>query len=515
MIIRIINNRWLQLEQIPPDMEDVVYHKFSAKDPKSRYITNVDEQSWDGYYRKYNRHRKSLAKSFLVDLVTLCKAYNFPYEIWDDRRNLPDPFKVEDVIPNLLNGIELMEHQVEGVKACLKHEIGTFFMTTGAGKTEIMCAIAALMRVPTLIVAEERVVLEQIKTRLELRDIVDEVGIFYAGKTPTDSLICVGSIASLIPPAGIKRKEKEAQDKFDLRLKAYKTRITNSRKYQEIAAGCELLMIDEADKASSDQYRKLIMKHTNSRYLYGFTGSLPEKEKYPVDWLKLRESVGPIIARSNRRELEAQGRIIPVKYLMKTFGEKGDSKNDSAFDVAQKEWMDENEDFHNLINKITTSLDKENFLILVENIALGEKLEQLIQGSKFIYGSTPVKKRTTTLQEFENKELRVLIGSKILKRGLDLKGGIENLIICASSKKNSEIDQKIGRPLRLNNRGWARVFDFYFVCNKYLMKHSRERLKRMIDLGYPTTVITPNGKFDGEKVLSKGFNIVKMAQPKG
>ena len=103
----------------------------------------------------------------------------------------------------------------------------------------------------------------------------------------------------------------------------------------------------------------------------------------------------------------------------------------------------------------------------------------------------------------------MLIGSKILKRGLDLDGGCDNLIICASSKKNAEIEQKIGRAVRLNKRGWSRVFDFLFVGNMYLYMHSRKRLKRICQIGYPSIVIAKGVKLDGNKVIRPGFNLFK------
>ena len=182
-------------------------------------------------------------------------------------------------------------------------------------------------------------------------------------------------------------------------------------------------------------------------------------------------------------------------------------KDKTAFDIATKEQIDNNENFHNIVHKITNSFPDDNFLILVENIALGEALEQKIDGSAFIFGKTSIKKRNETLKKFENKELRVLIGSKILKRGLDVKGGIDNVVIAASSKKYAELEQKVGRALRNNSRGWARIFDFYIVSNNYLYDHSRKRLKRMIQLGYPTQVITTKKTLDGKDVLKTGFNI--------
>lgn len=509
MIARIVDNRWIYLDNVTPDVDELIYNHFAAEDPRARYIDSVEEQSWDGVYRKYRRKDQKISRGFLVDLKKLCKKHDVPLEVKDFRDPTKYPmYKVEDVNPNILSGITLMDHQIEGLKACTKHDMGIMFYITGAGKTELMCGIAKLLQCPTIIIAEERVVVDQIRGRLKLRDVTDDVGVFYAGKTPDDQLVCVGSLASLMSPPKIKRKKNEKQEKYDIRLKGYKTRVKNHKIYRKLLEKCELLMIDECDKAASNkQYRKVVMQYTNSRYIYGFTGTLPMDED-KLDQLNLTEVLGSVIAKSDRRYLEEIGRIIPVKYIMSVFGENN-REDRTAFDIAVKELIEENAALHQKVKKIAEGFEGENFLILVENIKLGEELENKIEGSKFIHGKTSKKKRDEALKEFENKDLKILIGSKILKRGLDLKGGVDNLILVASSKKDSEIEQKVGRAVRINERGWARVFDFMFINNYYLYRHSRRRLKRMVQLGYPTIVATPKKTLSGEDVIKKGFNLFR------
>jgi superfamily II DNA or RNA helicase len=513
----ITDNRWIHLENVPPDIDELMYEHFSAKDRNARYIDNVQEQSWDGVYRKYNRKYQKLAKAYLSELIKLCERYDVPLDVDDVRNPSKYPmYSEDDVRPDLLGGITLMDHQIEGLKTCAKkdpnglhvNEIGTLFYTTGSGKTELICGIAKLLNCPTVIVAEETVVVDQIKQRLELRDVINDVGVFYAGQSPDGQLICVGSLASLMSPTKIKRKKNEKQEVYERKVKAYKTRLKHHQAYRKILDKCELLMVDEADKAATNkQYRKLILQYTNSRYLYGFTGTLPMEED-ELDRLNLQEVMGSVIAKSDRRYLEKIGRIIPVKYIMTVFGEN--NKDDkSAFDIAVKELIEQNIKLHNKIKQIIDNIKNDNFLVLVENLELGRSLEEIIPNSKFIYGTTPKKVRNKALKEFEDKKLRILIGSKILKRGLDLKGGVDNLILCASSKKDSDLEQKVGRAVRLNSRGWARVFDFMFINNHYLYKHSRRRLKRMVQLGYPTMVVTSKEILDGKRVIKKGFNLFR------
>jgi superfamily II DNA or RNA helicase len=127
----------------------------------------------------------------------------------------------------------------------------------------------------------------------------------------------------------------------------------------------------------------------------------------------------------------------------------------------------------------------------------------------FIYGKTPKRRRDELLRSFERREFDVLVGGKIINRGLDLSGGCENLIIATGGKLQSEFEQKIGRALRLNRRGKSRVFDFFFRCNKYLYNHSKARLKVMVSLEYDSKVIFPGGVIDGTDLIKKKFRVQK------
>lgn len=513
MIARIIDNRWIQLDQLTPNMHDEIDMHFSVMDPNFKYIEDSLEQSWDGVYHKYQRGTQKLSRAFLKELLLFCKAKNFPIDVRDARGTPTYPmFTEDDIKDDILPGITLLPHQLRGLAACLNplNEIGIHHQMTGSGKTELMCAIAKLLNCPTIIIAEETVVIDQIRERLQLRCVVDDVGVFYAGKTPDDQMVCVGSLASIIPPPKVPpRRKNEKSETYERKLAAHKTRLKNSKKYQRLLKNAELLMIDECDRCVNKQYKKLVRRMADCRYVYGFTGTMPNRDDDPLEYWHLKEILGNIISRASRRELEKIGRIIPVKYISIAFGDPSKKNNKAAFDIAVKQWIEENDEFHNKIKSIVESFPNDNFLILLENIQLGVALQDKLPYAEFIHGKTRQKKRKEVLERFASRDLQVLIGSKILKRGLDIKGGIDNVILCASSAKNSEIEQKIGRAVRINDRGWARVFDFLFVCNKYLYRHSRARLRRILELGYETHVSTPKAVLDGQKVMKRGFNISK------
>lgn len=295
---------------------------------------------------------------------------------------------------------------------------------------------------------------------------------------------------------------------FDAAMKGYATRVERSQMIQNLISKCELLLIDECDKASSDNYKKLFNKIFTGRYQYGFS-STPFDPSSPVANLNLRERFGPILSTAERDELTEKGAIQPIKYYMVKYGDHNPG-NKIAYDVAEKEYIIDNKDFHEKVKKICDSFPNEGTLIIVDtnNIEdIGKALEKHIPGSVFISGQTTVKKRNEAIKEFEARKIRVLIGSKIIKRGLDLAGGCENLILVGGGKKWSNIDQIVGRAVRKTKRGWSRIFDFYFTNSFYLQLHSRRRLKFLIEMGYPTTILYNGKPIDGRLFVSNKYRI--------
>lgn len=491
MLARIVNNDWVYIE---PTLtaEPLLVEHFSVRHPRA-YFIDIGNRQWDGYFRYYDSQKQRIARPMLHELELVCNNKNIPLEIHDERppASNPDPSLVT---PDYLPGITLEQYQIDAIRVSASEEVGIFNIQTGGGKTEVMAGIAKLFNTSTVIIAEQRIVIEQIKERLQLRDIFD-VGLFYGGETPDGQKIVVGSIQSLTtPPASYKNKNPNA----------YAKRLAHARDFQKIVKQANLLMVDECDRATNKNYKNLFRYFFNGRWKYGFSATPFDNEK-PVENMELKAHLGSIIFKTDRRELERLGRIIPIKFYMIAMGEDGDKSDKTAFDIAEREQMIDNADFHQRILKIVNAFPDDGTLILVDTcnvVDLGNALEKTIPNSKFIYGETAKGQRRKYLKMFEEREIRCLIGGRILKRGLDLKGGVNNLILCGGGKLWSDYEQKIGRALRKNDKGWARVFAFMFLNNHYLYKHARSQLKAIVEMGYDTKVVFKDVTVDGAELIA-------------
>lgn len=298
---------------------------------------------------------------------------------------------------------------------------------------------------------------------------------------------------------------------FEIAMKSYGTRMIKCRELQEMVSECELLLVDEMDNAASNNYNLLFDKWFNGRYIHGFSGTPYDPDK-PIEEMKLRGCFGPVISKSSRRELEGIGQIQPVRYLMMQFGEF-DKNDKTAFDIAEREIIIDNNKFHRLILRLIGNWKDEKHLIVIDtsNIEdLGKSLNNLIPNSLFVYGKVPNVKRFKMIKNFEDGVSNVLIVSKVGKRGMDLGGGAHNLFLIGGGKNKSNFDQIIGRAVRKNDKGFSRVIDFYYTGNYYLLNHSRKRLRYIVDMGYKSDVIYNNKNIDAEEFIKYRYNFNKF-----
>jgi len=515
MIANVVDNRWIYLEHITDPEDQVLWEAFSVCKPNS-YIDPNARGNWDGVYRKYNRAKKRLVRPLLNMLRSVCSKHNLPLAVRDTRDKWEyQTLNPDDITPDFLPGIKLESYQIRAIQQCCKAECGIIDMPTGSGKGEIICGICKAIQCPTLILADQRVVVDQLKKRLELRDVADEVGLFYAGKRPNGQMIVVGLIQSLNPPRKMrdipKRNHDESDSSYNKRLnkweqsyKAYKTRLKNVKFLYSYVKKAQMIIVDECDKATSESYKSLFRNYYNGRRRYGFSATAFDPDK-PVEALVMQEHLGSVIVKESRKTVLQLNRIVDCKCKVLPVGLDGNIYDASTYDLAYSEWLINNDKFHQLIISICRKYINDGTLILVDRQELGHALRKALVDcgieSYFIYGKTPKKRRDEILRRFEKRDFNVLIGGKIINRGLDLSGGCENLIIASGGKLQSELLQKIGRAFRKNQQGHSRIFSFYFRCNRYLYDHSKRQLKAMVNSGFDVKVILPGGIIDGRELV--------------
>jgi superfamily II DNA or RNA helicase len=247
----------------------------------------------------------------------------------------------------------------------------------------------------------------------------------------------------------------------------------------------EALVVDECHKfATAEKISKLIKK-IKFKYLYGFTGSLPDNQ-FDV-WL-LNKIFGSIIYQKKSFELRQNNYISNVRVVALSLEYKNIpqfSQSSASDPTAEYEeeinWLHTNVFRNNIIVKVLNGLTH-NTLILVDRIVHGEHLQDLLSlelTDKQVFlvtGSIELEEREKirSLMEEQNNVVCIAI-SKIFSTGISIKN-LHNVMFAAIGKAKIKIIQSIGRSLRLHHsKTIATIFDIADTNLKYGFKHFEER----------------------------------------
>lgn len=142
---------------------------------------------------------------------------------------------------------------------------------------------------------------------------------------------------------------------------------------------------------------------------------------------------------------------------------------------------------HELLAKIAdivaaASDEAKQVLILVKQKDAAGKiihgyLEEHGIESEYISGDDKKEKIKKVLKDFNEKTVKVLVGSTILGEGIDIRS-TDHLIMAQGGKSEIAITQATGRAVRLfPGKEVATLHDFNFEGTKYMQKHLLERIK--------------------------------------
>ena len=215
-------------------------------------------------------------------------------------------------------------------------------------------------------------------------------------------------------------------------------------------------------------------------YKIGCTGTLPDNR---LENLNIKSYLGPVVAN------------YPVSYLI----EKGylSECNVKVYDIGYKTKIEGN--FNEVkdivfakpfrlgaITNIVKSIKDENVLLLVGKIEKeGVILENFLRACpdlkdhqiKFIYGKTKAAEREEWRQKCIHEKNIILIAVfPLFQMGINIPN-LNHIVLASSNKAKIRTLQSIGRSLRKGKGGQAYIYDIVDHSNKFLPKHSKERIK--------------------------------------
>ena len=379
------------------------------------------------------------------EIILFCRNNNIKIENFEDKRTHFD-FQTKDwteeELKSFLPNFDYVEHQVRGLQALLKTNKGIIMAPTSAGKSSLMAAWLKLTNLPTLILTDRATLGAQLAQ--DFRDKGIDCG-FCSGNGVRQGFCMVSTIQSV---------KKLDVSKF------------------------QMVLVDECHRSSSKSFQDFLASF-GCPLKYGFSAS-PSNGNL-LDFARIRQQLGSIIIQIKSNELMDNGVMAKAKINLV----KVDCPETFDYPSANDLGIVHNKARNEVIKNIVEKHREEGYIcILVSILEHGKELNEVIPGSVYLKGEDPLNKRMEVINKFNNGEIPVLIGTNILQEGISI-SNMKTLIMASGGKAVTATIQRIGRVLRITKEKRQGVFyDFIDMNNKYLFKHSKQRLSLYKKEGY-------------------------------
>ena len=379
------------------------------------------------------------------EIILFCKNNNIKIEKFEDKRthfDFQEKEWTDDELKSLLPVHDYVEHQVRALKAMLKTNKGIICAVTSAGKSSIMAAWLKLTNLPTLILTDRATLGAQLAQDFRNQGI--DCG-FCSGNGVRQGYCMVSTIQSV--------------KKLDL-------------------SRFQMILADEVHKHSSKTFQDFYTSF-GCPLKYGFSAS-PSNGKL-LDFARIRQQFGSIIIQVKADEMMDNGVMAKAKINLVTV----DCPETFDYPTANDLGIVHNKLRNNVIRDIVEKHREGGYIcILTRILEHGKELEETIPGAVYLKGDDPLNKRLEIINKFNNGEIPVLIASSILNEGVSI-SNMKVLIMASGGKAQTQTIQKIGRVLRITKEKREGIFyDFIDTGNKYLLKHSKQRVLLYKKEGY-------------------------------
>jgi superfamily II DNA or RNA helicase len=361
--------------------------------------------------------------------------------------------------------IRLRDYQIEVINNFLENPQSLQQVATGAGKTIITATLSKIVEPfgRSLVIVPNKSLVGQ--TEEDYINCGLDVGVYFGdrkelGKTHT---ICTWQSLNIL--------DKRAKDGLSVLTLA------------EFLEGVATVIVDEVHQAKAEVLKNILtrnLRHAPIRW--GLTGTVPKED---FEFQSILASLGPVVGNVTAKELQDKGVLsnchVNICQLLdtKAFSDYQSELKYLVSDQARLEYLAK------FLIKVKSS---GNTLILVDRIAAGEKLAELIPGSIFVSGSTKVKDRKATYDEVQDATDMVIIATYgVAAVGINIPR-IFNLVLFEPGKSFVRVIQSIGRGVRkAKDKDFVQIWDITSTC-KFAKRHLTQRKKFYKEAEYPFTI---------------------------
>lgn len=453
----VLQNDYSYLLTEDMDIKSLLASSLKFKEKNYYHNRRYKMKLWDGYIPFFQKENGKFLTGLLPEIKAVLKKKNIEYDTEDKRTKINFLY---DSVDNKFGQkwlkdkkIDLYDYQIDFINQVIKYQRGVIFAPTSSGKSATMVGILKTIIPGTKILVLQNRLSLAVQNYEEITGWgFENVGRLWSGKNEP-GLITVANVQSVI-------------------------------KIEKMLPQIEVLIVDEIhdmmSKLPKAVYRRL--KNCSVRVAMSATpfkfGETDKVQKYYV-----KGFFGPVLKTTTTdngilttQELQNRNILSKSKCIFYEINDPKDIKYDVYIDAVTR-GIAENYSFHKLVKKLVDSL-KGRTLVLVDRIAHGDMLNNLIPNSIWVQGKDNIKTRKEAIEILKKsqEDIVVLATQQIFNTGVSF--FCHNLINAAGGQADHMIVQRMGRGLRTaGDKEILNYFDFIFKTNKYLEKHSEKRIK--------------------------------------
>lgn len=466
-----IQNDFSFFESQDERLKEELFKRLRFRDKNYFHNRAYKMRKWDGFINFFDKDNGKFLTGLLPEVSAVLKHYNVEYEVQDNRTSTKLIFdKVEDQFLNQwlpekttsgdkMSPITLYDYQVDLINQVIKHKRGVVFAPTSAGKTNIMIGILKTIppNTPTLVL-QNRVSLAQQNYDEIVNWGFENVGSLW-GKSVHPNVITVASVQSI-------------------------------GKMEKLLPKIKVLIVDEIHDMMSN-LPKAVYKRLKSADVRVAVSATPFKfgGKDQVQKFSVRGFFGPVLKVKSTEtgilttsELQNRGILSSSKCIFYPIREP-QIPHDIYLDAVTR-GIAENFEFHKIVKKLADNQSGRT-LILVDRIAHGDILHNMLPNSLWVRGQDTLETRKEVIKKLQKTKTNIvaIATHHIFNTGVNV--FVHNLINAAGGKADHQIIQRMGRGLRTaNDKEELNYYDFIFEINDYLKDHSMKRIKILQDEGH-------------------------------
>ena len=466
----------IKLEGLPPDVRRKLANAMKFEVPYARHTPQYKLGRWDGTKGYFGIGGYGYL-NHLERLLPILEDQGYRVDEINDQRQHFE-IELETIDENYWAGsywpkgheregepIVLRDYQVAVINNFLQNPQSLQEIATGAGKT-IMTATLSKIVEPigrSLVIVPNKSLVTQ--TEKDYINVGLDVGVYFGdrkelGRTHT---ICTWQSLNVLD-----KRNKDGKEVLSL---------------AEFLEDVQTVIVDEVHMAKAEVLTKLLTENLrNAPIRWGLTGTVPKED---FEFQGILAAIGPVVGNIAAYELQNKG---VLAHLQVNIVQLLDMKEFRNYQEELKYLVTNEDRIQQLASLFNNIKQTGNTLILVDRIATGKRLEELIDGSVFINGDMKVKDRQEEYDDVNSADHKVIIATYgVAAVGFNIPR-IFNLVLVEPGKSFVRVIQSIGRGIRkAKDKDFVQIWDITSSC-KFAKRHLRERKKYYKEAQYPFAI---------------------------